>query len=55
VAVDAIRCVKLAMDRGVGGVLYSPSAYLMKSPPAQYPDHVARQMIEEFIEGKRLH
>jgi myo-inositol-1-phosphate synthase len=54
VAVDAIRCVKLAMDRGVGGVLYSPSAYLMKSPPVQYPDHVARQMIEEFIEGKRL-
>jgi myo-inositol-1-phosphate synthase len=53
VAVDAIRCVKLAMDRGVGGVLYSPSAYLMKSPPLQYPDHVARQMIEEFIEGKR--
>jgi myo-inositol-1-phosphate synthase len=54
VAVDAIRCVKLAMDRGVGGVLYSPSAYLMKSPPVQYPDHVARQMIEEFIEGKKL-
>jgi len=54
VAVDAIRCVKLAKDRGVGGVLYSPSAYLMKSPPVQYPDHVARQMIEEFIEGKRL-
>jgi myo-inositol-1-phosphate synthase len=54
VAVDAIRCVKLAMDRGVGGALYSPSAYLMKSPPVQYPDHVARQMIEEFIEGKRL-
>jgi Myo-inositol-1-phosphate synthase len=54
VTVDAIRCVKLAMDRGVGGVLYSPSAYLMKSPPVQYPDHVARQMIEEFIEGKRL-
>jgi myo-inositol-1-phosphate synthase len=53
VAVDAIRCVKLAMDRGVGGVLYSPSAYLMKSPPVQYPDYVARQMIEEFIEGKR--
>ncbi|MEN3047345.1 MAG: inositol-3-phosphate synthase [Candidatus Caldarchaeales archaeon] len=54
VAVDAIRCVKLAMDRGVGGVLYSPSAYLMKSPPVQYPDHVAREMVEEFIEGKRL-
>lgn len=54
VAVDAIRCVKLAKDRGVGGVLYSPSAYLMKSPPVQYPDHVARQMIEEFIEGRRL-
>ncbi|MDW8041910.1 MAG: inositol-3-phosphate synthase [Nitrososphaerota archaeon] len=53
VAVDAIRCVKLALDRGVGGVLYSPSAYLMKSPPVQYPDHVAREMVEDFIEGRR--
>lgn len=53
VVIDAIRCVKIAMDRGIAGVLISPSAYFMKSPPIQYPDDVARQMVEEFIEGKR--
>ena len=50
VVVDAVRCCKLAMDRGVGGALVGPSAYLMKSPPVQYPDDVARQMTEDFIE-----
>ncbi|VVC04057.1 Myo-inositol-1-phosphate synthase [Candidatus Burarchaeum australiense] len=53
IMVDAIRCLKLALDRGVGGVLYSPSAYFMKHPAIQYPDSVARQMVEEFISGKR--
>ena len=53
VVIDAIRCAKIGKDRGVGGVLVSPSAYFMKSPPIQYPDDVARQMVEEFIEGKR--
>ncbi|MDO8340268.1 MAG: inositol-3-phosphate synthase [Candidatus Burarchaeum sp.] len=53
IMVDAIRCVKLALDREVGGVLYSPSAYFMKHPAVQYPDSVARQMVEEFISGKR--
>lgn len=53
VVVDAIRCVKIAMDRGVSGALISASAYFMKSPPEQYPDEVARQMLEEFIEGRR--
>jgi Myo-inositol-1-phosphate synthase len=53
VVIDAIRCMKLAKDRGISGVLISPSAYFMKSPPQQYPDEVARQMVEEFIEGKR--
>ncbi len=53
VMIDAIRCMKLALDRGISGVLISPSAYFMKSPPIQYPDHEARIMVEEFIEGKR--
>ncbi len=53
VVIDAIRCVKIAKERGIGGPLISASAYLMKSPPIQYPDDVARTMLEEFIEGKR--
>ncbi len=52
-AIDAIRCAKLAMDRGVAGPLISISAYTMKHPPEQYPDDIARQMVKEFIEGKR--
>ena len=53
VVIDALRCAKIGKGRGIGGVLISPSAYFMKSPPIQYPDDVARQMVEEFIEGKR--
>ena len=49
VVVDAIRCAKLALDRGTGGALLGPSAYFMKSPPIQYPDTVARDMVESFI------
>ena len=49
VVVDAVRCAKLALDRGVGGALVGPSAYFMKSPPVQYPDDVARRMTEDFI------
>ena len=52
VVVDAIRCAKLALDRGEGGAIYGPSAYFMKSPPIQYTDDVARGMVEEFISGK---
>lgn len=51
--IDAIRAVKLALDRGVGGVLHSISAYVMKHPKIQYPDTVARDMVEEFIKGER--
>jgi len=51
VVVDAIRCAKLALDRGEGGAIYGPSAYFMKSPPTQYTDDVARNMVEEFIAG----
>ena len=53
VVIDAIRMVKLAKDRGAGGPLLSPSAYFMKHPPVQFPDEKAREMVEEFIEGKR--
>ncbi len=53
VLIDAIRCAKISMDRGVGGALTSASAYFMKHPPKQFPDEVAKQMVEEFIAGKR--
>ncbi len=52
IVIDAIRCCKLAMDRGISGALLGPSAYFMKSPPVQYSDETARQMVEDFIEGK---
>ena len=52
--IDAIRCCKLARDRGVGGVLESISGYTMKHPIHQYPDDVARRMVEEFIKGERF-
>jgi myo-inositol-1-phosphate synthase len=51
VVVDAIRCAKLALDRGVGGAIKGPSAYFMKSPPEQFTDDVAREMVEKFIAG----
>jgi myo-inositol-1-phosphate synthase len=50
--VDAIRCAKVALDRGIGGAVYGPSAYFMKSPPTQYTDDKARQMVGDFIAGK---
>jgi len=49
VVIDALRCCKLALDRGLKGALEAPSAYFMKSPPVQYTDDAARQMVEEFI------
>jgi myo-inositol-1-phosphate synthase len=51
VVIDAVRCAKLALDRGIGGPLLGPAAYFMKSPPVQYTDDVARRMVEEFIAG----
>jgi myo-inositol-1-phosphate synthase len=48
VIIDAVRCAKLALDRGVGGALVGPSAYFMKSPPVQYRDEEAREMVETF-------
>ena len=53
IVIDAIRLAKLALDRKIGGPLISASAYLMKHPPQQFSDDKAREMIEEFIQGKR--
>jgi myo-inositol-1-phosphate synthase len=51
--IDAIRLAKIALDRKIGGPLISASAYLMKSPPQQFTDEKAREMVEEFIKGER--
>jgi myo-inositol-1-phosphate synthase len=51
VVIDAVRCAKLALDRGIGGPLRGPSAYFMKSPPKQYADSAARDLVEAFIAG----
>jgi myo-inositol-1-phosphate synthase len=51
VVIDAVRCAKLAMDRGVGGALIGPSSYFMKSPPRQFTDDEARHRTCRFVEG----
>lgn len=53
VVIDAIRCCKLALDRGIGGVLFSPASFFMKHPPRQFTDDQALQMTESFIAGRR--
>jgi myo-inositol-1-phosphate synthase len=50
VVIDAVRCAKLALDRGIGGALIGPASYFMKSPPRQFDDHEARRRTEAFIE-----
>jgi len=52
VVIDAVRCAKLALDRGIAGSLAGPSAYFMKSPAVQYHDDDARKMVEAFIDGE---
>src|ERR671930_482802 len=49
VVTDAVRLTKLALNNGIAGTLEGPSAYLMKSPPVQYPDEAARDLVEDFI------
>jgi len=49
VMIDAVRCAKIALDKGLSGPLIAPSSYFMKSPPEQYTDDEARKMVEEFI------
>src|SRR5215208_4471956 len=51
VVIDAVRCAKLAMDRGLGGALTGPSSYFMKSPPKQFTDEEARKQTIQFIKG----
>ena len=51
VIIDAIRCARVALDRGLGGPLIGPSAYFMKSPPIQFHDDEARQLVEDFVVG----
>src|ERR1700730_10873057 len=53
IVIEAVRCAKLALDRGIGGALEAPSSYFMKSPPVQYSDNDARRLVEEFIEGDK--
>jgi myo-inositol-1-phosphate synthase len=50
VVIDAVRCCKLAMENGLGGPILGPSAYFMKTPPQQYTDYQAREMVEDFVE-----
>jgi myo-inositol-1-phosphate synthase len=53
VIIDAVRCVKLGLDRGLSGPLVGPSAYLMKTPVKQFKDDIAREMTEAFIRGDK--
>jgi myo-inositol-1-phosphate synthase len=55
VVIDAVRCAKLGLDRGIGGVLTGPSTYFMKSPPIQVTDNEARELTEAFIRGDTRH
>lgn len=52
VVIDAVRCCKLALDRGLGGAIVEPSSYFMKSPPVQFTDDEARRRTETFIESE---
>lgn len=51
VAIDSIRSMRVALDRGIAGILHAPSSYFMKSPPKQFTDDVCYQMMEDFIAG----
>ena len=52
VVIDAVRCAKLALDRGISGALESPSSYFMKTPPRQFTDEEARERTDAFIRGE---
>lgn len=51
IVIDAVRCAKIALDRGIGGALVGPSSYFMKSPPQQFTDNEARELAQAFVEG----
>ncbi len=52
IIIDAVRCAKLGLDRGLSGTLEAPASYFMKSPPIQHPDDVARNITEQYIAGE---
>lgn len=54
VVIDVIRAVKIALDRKIAGPLISISSYAFKHPPTQVPDPIAKQWVEDYIDGKRL-
>jgi myo-inositol-1-phosphate synthase len=54
VVIDAVRCAKLALERGISGPLLAPSSYFMKSPPKQFKDDIAREKTEAFIRGEDI-
>jgi myo-inositol-1-phosphate synthase len=54
VMIDAVRCAKLALDRGLSGPLYAPASYFMKTPPKQFKDEIAREMTEAYIRGEEV-
>ncbi len=51
VIIDAVRCAKLALERGLSGPIIAPSSYFMKTPPKQFKDEIAREMTEAYIQG----
>jgi myo-inositol-1-phosphate synthase len=51
IIIDAVRCAKLGLDRGLSGTLEAPASYFMKSPPIQHPDDIARNILEQFVVG----
>jgi myo-inositol-1-phosphate synthase len=53
VIIDAVRCAKIAIDRGISGPVIGPSAYFMKTPPKQFKDEVAREMTEAYIKAEK--
>ncbi|WP_376099691.1 inositol-3-phosphate synthase [Roseomonas sp. CCTCC AB2023176] len=52
IVIDAVRCAKIARDRGIGGALVGPSSYFMKSPPQQFHDHEAQERVRRFVAGE---
>jgi len=53
IVIDAVRCAKLALDKGISGALIAPSSYFKKSPPVQIPDDTARELVEQYIRDPR--
>jgi myo-inositol-1-phosphate synthase len=53
IVIDAVRCCKVGMDRGLSGALIGPASYFMKSPPVQFSDDRARDLCESFINGEK--